>query len=306
MPDEFPSFDVPSDVTGSTPSSVTPAAEPQQPSAPAPPADTDIPEASNPLFAPMTAQGDTPAADTTPARVPRPTQTPAAPAVAPSAEALLLAQQSQLLASIAARLQPQAPEAEPPPPRDPKDIALEQTLIKRIPTLGPLLAALNDPVKAQALQALLTAAPQHQQTVAAFYEQYADATVDKLKGIYATDYGVDATALNREDENLLSDQFQMWVTQPQNAKALQRYEAGDLRVVDEFGQFFRSRFVQPARRAGQQAVAQRGQVVAGLPRGGGSQIPTPSQTAPRVQTPASERDVFGEAWGELQRSRAGA
>lgn len=302
MPDEFPSFDVPSDVTGSTPSSVTPAAEPQQPSAPAPPADTDIPEASNPLFAPMTAQ-EPPAEAPAPVRGP---QAPAPPPVAPSAEAVLLAQQSQLLASIAARLQPQEPEAEAPPPRDPKDIALEQTLIKRIPTLGPLLAALNDPAKAAALQSLLAAAPAHQQTVAAFYDQYAEATVDKLKGIYATDYGIDPAALTRDDENVLSDQFQLWVTQPQNKKAWQRYEAGDIRVVDEFGQFFRSRFVQPARRAGQQAVQQRGAVVAGLPRGGGSQIPTPAQTAPRVQTPASERDVFGEAWGELQRARAGA
>ncbi|HEY3499441.1 MAG TPA: hypothetical protein VGK73_32350 [Polyangiaceae bacterium] len=305
MPDEFPSFDVPAGVPSSTPTATptaeTPSAAPVEPSTPAAPAPEPA-APTDPLFAPWSASQaqPAPAGDAPPAAPPAP---PAQPE--PSQTELLLAQQSQLLAALATRLMPQAPPepgAPPPPPRDPKDVALEQALIKRVPALGQLMQIMSDPAKAQAFQALLDAAPGHQQTVQTFYEEYAETTASKLKGFYADTYGVDPKLVTREHEDMLTDQFTLWIEKPQNAKALKRYEAGDIRVVDEFASFFKQRFVEPARRQGQVALERRAAPIADLPRGGGSSIPTPQQSAP-VQTPAGERDVFGEAWGDLQRAR---
>jgi len=223
---------------------------------------------------------------------------------------VLQAQQTQLLATIARQLHEQrtpaaaAPAAPAAPQRDPKDVLLEQQLIARVPALGVLIELMQNPENAAALQTILQAAPQHAETVKAFYEGYAEQTIDTLKGFYADAYGLEAKDVTRADEDMLSDQFQLWAGRPENRKALERYEAGDIRVVNDFANYFRSRFVAPARRQGQAAVATRAASVSALPRGGGSTIPSPQQSAPVVQQPGAERDVFGEAWGELNRLRS--
>jgi hypothetical protein len=307
MPDDFPSFDVPAGVPSSTPTATptaeTPSAAPVEPSAPAPAAPAESATPADPLFAPWSASQQAPAPVV---EAPAPVAPVAPPQAEPSQTDLLLAQQSQLLAALASRLLPQepaAPGAPPPPPRDPKDVALEQALIKRVPALGQLMQIMSDPAKAHAFQALLDAAPGHQQTVQTFYEEYAETTAGKLKSFYADTYGVDPKQVTREHEDMLTDQFTMWIEKPQNSKALKRYEAGDIRVVDEFANFFKQRFVEPARRQGQVALERRAAPIADLPRGGGSGIPTPQQSAP-VTTPAGERDVFSDAWGDLQRARS--
>lgn len=332
---EFPSYDIPagavpgaaapasspapapSPVADSSPapSSSAPAVDPQQATPPPAPA-ADIEAANDPLFAPFKhQQASAPAADpaasapaagshAAPAQ-PDPAAAPAALQLTPEQQAIV--NQGNLLATLVTMLQrptqPAEPGAPPPPARDPKDIALEAQLVKRVPALGMLVNIVNDPQKAQAFQALLDAAPQHQATVSTFYEQYADRTIDKLSTFYGEAYGIEADKVSKADQDFLSEQFQLWAGRPGNERELQRYEAGDLTVVDRFTTFFRQRFVDPARRQGQQQVAARLAPVQNLPRGGGSTIPTPQQSARPVASPTGERDVFGEAWGELIQRR---
>lgn len=305
MEDNFPSFDVPSSVSGASPTPAADTSSPtfETPSTPAP----EIAPAHDPLWAPLSAEQAQP--DPAPvATPPAPRQQDEPPALSRSEQAALM--QTQLLAQIAERLanqgQPQHAPAEAPVARDPKSVAIEQALLKHIPALGPILEAFSDPDKAAALQAVLNEVPQVQHQRQQFYADYADQTATALASQYGEAYGVDLGTLSpaqrTEIENDMSDQFTSWLTRPQNARLLDRYERGDIRVVQEFNQYFRQRFVAPAKRQGQATLAQRGSVVAALPRGGASTIPAPHQSAPRV--PSGERDVFGEAWSELAGKRA--
>lgn len=310
MSDDFPQFDVPSSVPASAPAASAPTSpEPTATPAAQPEPQVEVAPPSDPLWAPLSAQREAEAAAATPEPAPAPVATPEPEAETPQPSALEQAvlAQGRVLAALAERLAPQPEPAAAPTPRDPKSLAIEAALIKHVPQLAPLIAALNDPTKAAALEQILASAPQHQQQVSQFYADYAEQTVGKLTEGYATAYGLDAATLKpaerAEIENDLSDAFQTWITRPGNAKLLQRYEMGDIKVVDAFNQHFAQRFVAPAKRQGQATIAARGASVAGLPRGGGSSIPTPQQTAPVVQR-SGETDVFAEAWDELAGKRA--
>lgn len=308
---EMPDFDVPASVPAApapAPAPAAPAAAPAAPvAAPAAPAAKVETFPTDPLFAPFSNPAPDPTA--TPAAPAAPTPAEPAPEPTLTPQEVLQAQQTQLLATIARQLAeqraPRAPAEPAPaaPQRDPKDVLLEQQLIARVPALGVLIELMGNPQNAAALQTMLEAAPAHAETVKTFYEGYADQTIDTLKAFYAEAYGLEPAAVTADDENMLSDQFQLWAGRPENRKLLERYEAGDIRVVKDFANYFQARFVAPARRQGQAAVAARAASVAALPRGGGSTIPSPQQSAPVVQQ-SGERDVFGEAWGELNRLRS--
>ena len=304
MPADFPQFDVPASVPGASTTAQDAPSSPAPAAAAPPEPKVEVAPVSDPLWAPLSAQREAEAAaaaTTEPAATPAPT-TPEPQGTA--IERAVLAQ-GEVLARLADRLtQPPPQQTAPAAPvaRGPKSVAIEQALIKHVPQLAPLIAALNDPTKAKALEQILEAAPQHQQQVSQFYADFAEQTVSKLASGYVTAYGLDPKAVTPELESDLSEQFQLWVARPGNERMLQRYEMGDIRVVDAFNEHFVQRFVAPAKRQGQAAVAARGAAVAALPRGGGSSIPTPQQTAPRVAS--GEQDVFAEAWTELAGKRA--
>lgn len=249
---------------------------------------------------------------------------PAAPPAAdPNADTALLnhplvrrvlEDNQRLMRAIHDARQPQPPEPEAPPERDPADIQLEERMLQRIPWLAAVRDLFTNAQQLQQMQSLIAAAPQFQATVATHGDQVAEAALDRVITMYAERRGVEKTAVDLPTQQFLVKNLLQDIEGDQRLAA--RFLGGDLRVVDEvlgrqlayFGLSAPAAapptgalpVTQPAAVA---AIAQRVAGAQNLPRPGAGAVPPPASPAAAHVDPNDEDAVHAAGWAAVRAAR---
>lgn len=291
---DWPSFDLPAEVTRDEPAPAVAATDPA------------TPPATDPATQPATDPAAQPTAQPT-----TPTGGPAGPTAEESVPKYRLDDQRTQFEGVIAELRAQnerltalversvggqrSPAAEPPPePPDPQRAAIREKLFEAIPELAWLEKLRGVAERSDELFKSADTVKQITAAEAAHYDRYANRTFDTLfDKIAALTLGEGKTGKDVPDlvKPGVVSSWVRWVTTDKARSA--RYDAEDPKLVDEFWGLYKAATFDTARRDAAVATLQRG--TPAVPVGGGGH-PVASAVPQPKPSNLDEDEIHNRAW----------
>lgn len=200
--------------------------------------------------------------------------------------------------------------AGPSEPKTPEDARRERLLNQffdlfpkdKQPILRKLL--LENPEK---LASFSDAAPEFENQNSRHWQGVARSTTAKLYDSIAEHLigaGKKGTDLDEETRAELRENFGRWIERDRTGARQDRYEMQDPALVSEFATLFKTRYIDPGRRAAATTVINRGSRTATLPVGGGGNQPVRTP-APPTPDPNDDDAVHKAGWAVAQALKNG-
>jgi hypothetical protein len=206
----------------------------------------------------------------------------------------LVERQQQQIDQLLARLGPQPPAAEAPPPPTPQDLQIRERLFQVFPELKLLDELKELAARKQDLLGAAQAVPQWRTAEAQYYDRYVERTIGAITDKLAQ-FTLGAGKTGKDVNPLVTDSlvgtFTKWIRNDPRRAA--RFEQEDPRLVEEFWHAYKAAHYDPIARDRNASLLERRPPA--VPVGGGG---APVAGAPPRVDPTDEDAVHASAWAQ--------